>query len=320
MTDTNHSKMNRRSFLKTAATLAGGVALLGCQSVPKTASNDQTVRWAFLSDTHVPADPDNNYRGFYPYQNLAKVVPQITDDLPEGLIITGDLARLEGLPGDYENASKLLAPIVEARPVCVGLGNHDHRKNFLTAFAHANTGKQTVQGKHVVSIDTGPVRLIVLDSLLYTNKVAGLLGRSQRQWLSEYLNTHNDKPVILFFHHPLSDSDGDLLDTDRLLDIIKPASTVKAIVFGHSHVYNFSEMDGIHLINLPASGYNFSDDQPVGWVEAKLNAQGGEFVLHAVGGNTAIDGQTTRIAWGAPRRRSIITFASGAENDELINL
>ena len=171
----------------------------------------------------------------------------------------------------------------------------------------------------MVAIDAGPVRLIVMDSLLYTNKVAGLLGRSQRQWLSEYLNTHNDKPAILFFHHPLSDSDGDLLDTDRLLDIIKPVPAVKAIVFGHSHVYNFSEVEGIHLINLPASGYNFSDDQPVGWVEAKLSAQGGEFVLHAVGGNTAIDGQTTNVAWRSQARRSIINFASGSENDELIN-
>ena len=297
MTDMNHSRMNRRSFLKTAATLTGGIALLGCRSVPKTLGNDQTARWAFLSDTHVPADPENNYRGFYPYQNLQKVVPQIAEDLPEGLIITGDLARLEGFPGDYENARELLAPIIKSRPVCVGLGNHDNRKNFLTAFADSNTGGQAVEGKHVVSIDAGPVRLIVLDSLLYTNKVAGLLGQSQRQWLSDYLRANNDKPCILFFHHPLSDSDGDLLDTDRLLDIIKPVSTVKVIVFGHSHVYSFSEMDGIHLINLPASGYNFSDDQPVGWVEAKLTAGGGSFRLHAVGGNTKIDGQVTELQW-----------------------
>jgi Icc protein len=297
MTDMNHSKMNRRSFLKTTAALAGGVALLGCQSVPKTSANEKAARWAFLSDTHVPADPSNNYRGFYPYQNLEKVIPQITHDLPEGLIITGDLARLEGLPGDYENAKKLLAPVVKARPVCVGLGNHDHRTNFLTAFADAGPDKEAVEGKHVVSIDAGPVRLIVLDSLLYTNKVAGLLGRSQRQWLSDTLSTNNDKPTILCFHHPLSDSDGDLLDTDRLLDIIKPASTVKAIVFGHSHVYHFSEMAGIHLINLPASGYNFSDDQPVGWVEAKLTPRGASFQLHAVGGNTEIDGQVTDVQW-----------------------
>jgi len=298
MSDTNQSRMNRRHFLKTAAALTGGVTMLGsCRSWQGVQSNGRTARWAFLSDTHVPADPENNYRGFYPYQNLQKVVPQIARDLPEGLIITGDLARLEGLPGDYENAHKLLTPIIEKRPVCVGLGNHDHRGNFLAAFANAGADKQAVQGKHVVAIDAGPVRLIVLDSLLYVNKVAGLLGRTQRNWLVDYLHANTDKPTILFFHHTLSDGDGDLLDTSRLFDIIKPASTVKALVFGHSHAYSFSEREGIHLINLPACGYNFGDDQPVGWVEAQLRADGGEFLLHTIAGNTEMDGQTTSVRW-----------------------
>jgi len=300
MVETNNAKMPRRQFLMTAAALTGGVALLGsCRSLQPTKSNSATARWAFLSDTHVPADPENNYRGFYPYENLQKVVPQITAAGPEGLIITGDLARLEGLPGDYANARKLLAPVIEQCPVCVGLGNHDHRENFLAAFANAGKGKQAVRGKHVVVMDAGPVRLIVLDSLFYVNQVAGLLGRAQRNWLAEYLRANDDKPTILFFHHTLGDGDGDLLDVPRLFEIIKPARAVKALVFGHSHVYNFAEADGIHLINLPASGYNFNDRQPVGWAEAQLTADGAEFLLHAVGGNTQIDGQTTTVRWRA---------------------
>ncbi len=300
MSDKRDTHMNRRHFLQRAAALTGSVVLLGsCRSLQraKTQSATASARWAFLSDTHVPADTENNYRGFYPYRNLEKVVPQITGDLPEGLIITGDLARLEGLPGDYANAHALLAPIIEQRPVCVGLGNHDHRGNFLEAFANAGTGKQAVRGKHVVVMDAGPVRLIVLDSLLYTNKTAGLLGREQRNWLAGYLQTNNDKPTLLFFHHTLSDGDGDLLDAPRLFDILEGAAMVKGLVFGHSHVYSFAEKNGVHLINLPASGYNFNDAQPVGWVEALLTADGAEFRLHAVGGNIDLDGQTTTVRW-----------------------
>ena len=290
--------MHRRQFLKTAAAVTGGIVMLGsCRSWQSTPGAGETAQWTFLSDTHVPADPENNYRGFYPYRNLEKIVPQIAGHPSDGLIITGDLARLEGLPGDYENARKLLAPIVEQRPVCVALGNHDHRENFLAAFSHAGTGKQDVRGKHVVVIDAGPARLIVLDSLLYVNKVAGLLGQAQRNWLADYLQADNDKPTILFFHHTLGDGDGDLLDVPRLFEIVKPARCVKALVFGHSHAYSFAEQDGIHLINLPASGYNFSDSQPVGWVQAQLTTVGGEFVLHAVAGNTAIDGRTTTLRW-----------------------
>jgi 3',5'-cyclic AMP phosphodiesterase CpdA len=297
MLEINRSQ-TRRHFLKTAAALAGGVTMLGsCRTWQSPRSNVPAARWAFLSDTHVPADPENNYRGFYPYRNLETVVPQITGDLPDGLIITGDLARLEGLPGDYENARTLLAPLLEARPICVGLGNHDHRENFRAAFAEAGADRQDVQGKQVAVIEAGPVRLIVLDSLLYTNKTAGLLGRNQRRWLADYLPAHADKPTILFFHHTLDDGDGDLLDASRLFDIIEPTKAVKALVFGHSHVYSFAEREGIHLINLPACGYNFSDDQPVGWVDARLTTHGGEFLLHAVGGNTQIDGQTTSVQW-----------------------
>ena len=77
----------------------------------------------------------------------------------------------------------------------------------------------------------------------------------------------------------------------RLFEIIKPVAAVKALVFGHSHVYQFTEREGIHLINLPAIGYNFNDSQPVGWVETHLTAQGGRFTLHAIGGNTEGDGR-----------------------------
>ena len=102
--------------------------------------------------------------------------------------------------------------------------------------------------------------------------------------MTGYLQTNDDKPTLLFFHHTLSDGDGDLLDVPRLFEIVKAAPAVKGLVFGHSHVYSFTERDGVHLINLPASGYNFNDAQPVGWVEAQLTANGAEFRLHAVGG------------------------------------
>jgi 3',5'-cyclic AMP phosphodiesterase CpdA len=298
MGDNRHARLDRRRFLKAGLALAGGVVMLGPRGRKAGASAQKDhARWALLADTHVPADPENNYRGFHPYRNLEQTVPRVTEDLPDGVIIAGDLARLEGLPGDYDNARKLLTPITERRPVCVGLGNHDNRENFLQAFTEPGGQKQLVKGKHVEVVDTGPVRLIVLDSLLYVNKVAGLLGRAQRNWLAEYLQTDDDKPTLLFFHHTLGDGDGDLLDVPRLLDIVTPASSVKALIYGHSHVYQYAEHKGIHLINLPATGYNFNDDQPVGWIDARLTARGGEFTLRTIGGNTENDGRTTSLRW-----------------------
>jgi len=292
----DHSPMTRRRFLNVSLAAAGGVIAL-CPRQGRAEADPKQVRWAFLSDTHIAADPENSYRGFYPCRNLEKIVGQLAADLPEGVIVTGDLARLTGQMGDYENLRRLLMPLVGKRPMYLALGNHDDRAVFLDVFEDRPGQAQPVKDKHVVTVDAGPVRFILLDSLLATNQTPGLLGKAQRTWLQRYLQDCDDKPVILFFHHTLGDGDGALFDVLWLFDLVKPIRKVKAIVYGHSHEYGSSELDGIHLINLPSTAYNFGDDQPLGWIGATLTAQGGEFTLHAVAGNTQLDGRVEGLSW-----------------------
>lgn len=298
MNNIPHGSINRRSFMKFGLATAGSVFVMGANnSFGAEKSKKEYTHWAFMADTHIPADVDNNYRGFFPYKNLQKVVPDIASARPQGVTIAGDLARLSGEPGDYVNLKKLLNPLSEKTPVFMALGNHDNRANFVKTFEAIPGEKQAVRGKHVVVANKAHARLIMLDSLLYVNKTAGLLGKAQRQWLETYLQKCDDTPTLLCFHHTLGDGDGDLLDVPRLFDMIAPIRKVKALVFGHSHRYGFSKFEDIHLINLPAVGYNFNDAQPVGWVEARLRNQGGDFVLHAAGGNKDMDGRTTKLTW-----------------------
>ena len=257
----------------------------------------ESQHWALLSDTHIPANPVEAYRSFKPVENLKKVVEEVVAGKPEGALICGDLARLEGLKPDYEMLQSLVAPIVEKAPLALTLGNHDDRKNFLGSFGGAQAGKQTVQGKHVIVVEGPAVRFVLLDSLLQANVTPGQLGKNQRTWLAQYLKTSNDKPTLIVVHHTLDDGDGSLVDSDRLFEIVKPHKKVKAILFGHSHVYRYDLNDGIHLVNLPAIGYNFTDAQPVGWVDSILTAQGGDFTLHAFGGNREKDGKTVSLKW-----------------------
>jgi len=292
MYDVSERGLNRRQFLKGALALAAGVATLG----PARAfgeDRDECTRWAFLSDTHVAPDPDNRYRGLYPYRNLQEVAGQIAYNPPDGVVITGDLARLRGQTESYENLKTLLTPLSEQRPVYLGLGNHDKRDDFSQVFGGSVGAGLTIDDKCVAAVVAGPMRLIVLDSLI-VDRAAGLLGRPQRTWLKNFLDACDDRPTILFFHHrPRID----LLDTRRLFDIIAPSIKVKAVVYGHSHKFRFSEYKGIHLINLPATGYNMSGKQPVGWVEAKLTDRGGQFTLHALAGNRKLDGCTENLCW-----------------------
>ncbi len=288
-----YQNSNRRQFLHTIL----GAAAAAVVNPLALAGDKNTIRLALLSDTHVPEDVENNYRGFYPYQNMGAVVSQVAATDLDGAVITGDLARLQGLPGDYANLKKLLQPLAGVMPVSMALGNHDNYENFTRAFTPQAGEQQPIDKKHVLVIEHPALRLIILDSLLSTNITPGLLGKKQRQWLKGWLQSHNDKATLLFVHHTLGDEDGDLMDVERLFKIIAPAFAVKAIVFGHSHQYRFDVRDGIQLINLPAVGYNFSDDQPVGWIEASLTAKEGEFKLHAVGGGKKRDGKTTKLIW-----------------------
>lgn len=304
MSDLLNKQLNRRQFLATGlAVAAGGVLTLKPQSTQVLHANSildsaqkDATRWAFLSDTHIHANPRHRFRGFYPYQNLQKIVDQIGTNMPDGVVITGDVARSRGSLGAYDNVKALLAPIAEERPIHLGIGNHDRREEFQLAFAGSRLGSAGLHDRHIITTMTGPIRMIVLDTLLFVNLFPGRIGRLQRAWLENYLWMTDETPTILFFHHSPR---ADLLDSRRLFDIISPARKVKAVVFGHSHKYELTERDGIHLVNLPATGYNFTRAQPVGWVEAHLTAEGGEFILHAVGGDMSRHRSVQFLRWRA---------------------
>ncbi len=285
------SMPSRREFLPLAfgaAALAHGSRLRG---------QSKSARWAFFSDTHVAADPANTYRGFRPHDQLTKLAPLVANANVSGALINGDLARLEGKPEDYQNLAKLLTPISDKMPIAMALGNHDHRKNFQTAFTKQAGDIQVVRDRHVTAVQAGPVRLLVLDSLIQPNLTPGLLGKEQRTWLERYLASSDDTPTLVFVHHTPFDNDGDLLDAERVLRTLTASRKVKALIFGHSHRYRFDQMDGLHLINLPAVGYNFNDAEPTGWAEVELTAQGADFKLHAIGGNLEGNGKVTPVAW-----------------------
>ena len=290
--------VTRRTFLESSARWLGSAVMLSAARWVMPQDSD-SLRLALVSDTHISQDPANEYRGFKPYDNFQRVASDVLAMNPAAIFIDGDLARLEGLPGDYAQLKTLLQPWIEACPVCFALGNHDHRENFLAVFDTHPGEDPGIKNKHALIVETAPLRLLVLDSLLFTNEVPGLLGKTQRDWLKEYLVQGDDKPTLVFFHHTLGDGDGDLLDVERVMDILTPHRSVKAVIYGHSHVYDYNLREVIHLINLPALGYNFRDVDPVGWIEATLSAAGGVFKLHAAGGNTTRDGQTTTLQWRA---------------------
>lgn len=292
-----HTPISRKTFIKTGLKYAGVLSTLGIfQQFAFAREEREDLQVALLSDTHVRAYKSEQYRGFFPFENMQRVIKEVNAQRPQLLLINGDVARLEGQLGDYVAIQEILSGL-SGIPAIMTLGNHDDRENFYNIFGETGEGKQPVENKHVLVLDRADLRLVLLDSLMYVNKTPGLLGMAQREWLDVFLEETDRRPVFIFFHHTPYDGDGDLLDSDRFFDIIKSYKKVKAVFYGHSHVYNISKRDHIHLINLPAVGYNFTDNQPVGWIEARINAKRGTFLLHAIGGNQEKDGEQLEIAW-----------------------
>jgi hypothetical protein len=87
------------------------------------------------------------------------------------------------------------------------------------------------------------------------------------------------------------------VDAEALLTILRPRRAVKALFFGHTHEYRRDQQDGLHLINLPAVGYNFSDPFPVGWVDASFTGRNLTLKLHAIAGERRDDGKVTELTW-----------------------
>lgn len=292
---------SRRRLLQSGLALAAWTAGLRSSALgavkparaPRPAGGPDSTRWALLSDTHIAPDPEDRWGGFCPYRNLQEVIAQVAGARPDGVVITGDLARLNGGAAAYRNLKALLTPLVK-RPVYLGLGNHDDRSDFLQVFGSSGAANPRVADKHVVVAEAGPVRLMILDTLGDVNAASGRLGEPQCLWLQTALRTCDDKPTLLLLHHPPR---SDLLDMQRLLDIIGPQRKVKAIICGHLHKYEFDQVAGIYLIHLPATAFPIFGQPPLGWVEANLTRDGGRFTLHALAGNRQEDGRTERLFW-----------------------
>lgn len=280
--------IDRRAFLKTA--LAAGFA---SRVYAQTAAPS---KWALLSDLHCPLDAQDVYRGFYAHANLQKAAKAVAASDARFCAVAGDLARLTGQPGDYETLRTLLQPVVDKMPVGLTLGNHDHRTNFEKAFATPSGTRQQVARKHVLSFEWSDLRAVFLDSLLETNVTPGQLGAAQRKWLGEYAAADN-RPVLLFVHHDFRDLDGSLVDASRLLEVITPLPQVKAVFYGHSHEYRIEKRDGLYLVNVPSTAYNFRDTEPVGWMEMTLSKSGAELLLRAYAGNVKMDGTKAALEW-----------------------
>ena len=282
--------IKRRRFLDLSA--KGAVATIVVPSVLAIPGKEVPIdlhRFAFLSDTHIMANPTAVARGINMADHLRQVVAEIATQTtkPGGVVVNGDLAT-DGSPptaGAYRYLAKLLIPLSNLGiPIHLTMGNCDRRSLFADTLTAMLPRTPPVAGRLVNVLKTERANFFLLDSLYNTERTVteGDLGRKQIGWLTRALDNHVEKPAIVICHHnvnqPEAKSDtaqkGGLRDGAELVDALLPRKHVKAFIFGHTHEWRHWELDGIHFINLPTTAYIFDPEEPRGWVDVRLEKRG----------------------------------------------
>ncbi len=303
--------LSRRRFLGAAAALTVSPSW----NAFAAAGAKGTETWALLSDTQIEADPATASRqGITMAETLKRVVAEVAAEAKslQGVIIDGDCAYNEGLPGDYATLAKLLTPLTDAGlPIHMTLGNHDDRGPFYEAFSTRAPRSRPVEGKHISVIETALASWILLDSLRYVNKVEGEFGESQLEWLAGYLDAHPGKHSLIVGHHYPQVAREDviptkgkhvkisgLIDSAPFLELLAARPQAKAYIFGHSHDWRVTRDDsGIHHINLPPTSYVFNPERPNGWVRATLTREDLTLQLIALDQKHPEHGDTHHLTW-----------------------
>ena len=219
------------------------------------------------------------------------------------MIFNGDCARDDGDVRAYRQFASLIEPLREAGlAVHFTVGNHDCRERFYEVLGDRfpTTGVPMRRCMDVLERPTADWYL--LDSLRKTDETPGELGAMQLDWLALRLDEKPDRPVVIVVHHPPGTVDDPtagghgLNDGAALMDVLRPRTQVKAIVYGHLHRWRLDTDAGIHVIGLPATSFVFRPGEPIGYVDAALSATELCLTRRGLANRTDEDGQTVRLA------------------------
>ncbi len=254
----------RRSLLGGAGAAALACAWPAAQARAGTlARRVEADRVTILSDPHVAADPGRRLLGAPLTPNLEAAVRRVvTGPRPDAVVLAGDCAVDDGLPGDYAQLARVLGPLdAEGLSPHLTPGNHDDRAALAEAFPATCGAAGARPGARRLRLARSDWYL--LDSLRKTDETPGEIGDAQLGWLAARLDEAPDRPALLVVHHPPGsrrDPGGrgvGLDDGRRLLALLADRPQAKALFHGHLHRMSRWTHHGLHVVGLPATSYVF---------------------------------------------------------------
>lgn len=226
-----------------------------------------------ISDSHLLADPGGRVAAVPTGDTLRAVLDYIKENEPEpaSIVLTGDLADDESA-GSYQRLADYLGPWQHR---CRFIpGNHDHPQRLREAFPNRIPGSE---GAVTFTERAGDWRLLGCDSNV-PGELHGEIGMDQLDWLGDALARQLERPTLVFVHHPPGAVGAERLDTlglrnpGPLLELLRNAPQVHAVVCGHVHQAFDGLVDGVRMITTPSTAMQFKSgnthgytDQPPGY-------------------------------------------------------
>ncbi|MFG6157276.1 metallophosphoesterase [Halomonas sp. 1390] len=182
------------------------------------------MRLIQITDCHLHADPAARGRIGVPLRQLEAVVEAVNRERPDRVVVSGDISQDESA-ASYGLAERTLSRL--DAPWCWLPGNHD---------------RPDLMAEHQplpAELDLGDWRALLLDTRV-RGREGGELGAERRAALDARL-ARDDRPTLVFMHHPPLAIDTAWLDAIGLADaeafwrLIAPHRQVRAVCFGHVH-------------------------------------------------------------------------------------
>lgn len=200
-----------------------------------------------VSDCHVSADPDADYRGLNAGRALKSLLPAIRAFQPDLLLLTGDVSN-DYSPASYGRVSALLSSV--GAPVLALPGNHDDPEVMMRYFPDGPWGGPLFRGAK-------GWQLVLLDSTA-RGEISGSFPEGHLERLAQGLRRSDSEHVLVALHHqpvPVGSPWIDrysLQEPEPLLDLLQNDGRVRLVAWGHIHQDFSAEQGGMKLMGAPS--------------------------------------------------------------------
>jgi len=219
--------------------------------IPLSGSKRKTQKIIQISDCHVSADREADYRGQNADCNLQKLLPVMRAWDPDLVLLTGDVSE-DASPAAYARVATMTGTV--GAPLLALPGNHDNpevmRDSFPLGPWHGPFARES-----------GPWLLVLMDSTV-RGGIAGSFSQQTMERFDTLLRGSNAEFVLVALHHQPVPVNAPWIDRfalgnpDLFFQFTDRDSRIRCITWGHVHQDFRSQRNGVNLLGAPSTVAN----------------------------------------------------------------